>query len=161
MKKETQIKNSTAKNLIITITVLIIISTLTTSIFVNAQENEDIDCASCHPIEMKKHRFPVKPCKTCHSNDMTTLTMNDGTVIPLDESDPHCGQCHQQEYRAWLAGGHYTSDYECVACHNAHSEDSSTQTIWALSSLTWLFQTLAIVGAFLTAALAAILSYHL
>jgi hypothetical protein len=160
MKIETQIKNSIAKNLIITITVLIII-TLTTSIFVTAQENEDIDCTDCHSIEMKRHIFPVKPCKTCHSNDMTTLTMNNGKIIPLDESDPHCGQCHQQAYEAWLAGGHYTADFECVACHNTHSEDNTTKAIWAVSSLTWLFQTLAIAGAFLTAALAAILSYHL
>jgi hypothetical protein len=92
---------------------------------------------------------------------MTTLTMNDGTVISLDESDPLCGQCHDQVYKAWLAGGHYTADYECIACHNAHSEDKTTPTIWALSSFSWLFQALVIVGAFLTAALAALLSYHL
>jgi hypothetical protein len=161
MKTEKPIKNSMAKNLIITITILIIISTLSTAIFVTAQENEDIDCTDCHSIEMKRHRFPIKPCKICHSNDMTTLTMNDGTVIPLDESDQHCGQCHHQEYKAWLAGGHYTVDYECVACHNAHSEDKTTPTLWALSSFTWLFQALAIIGAFITAALAALLSYHL
>jgi ribosomal protein L37AE/L43A len=161
MKTKKQIKNSMAKNLIITITILIIISTLSTAIFVTAQENEDIDCTGCHSIEMKRHRIPVKSCKACHSNDMTTLTMNDGTVIPLDESDPLCGQCHSQVYKAWLAGGHYTTDYECVACHNAHSEDKTTPTIWALSSYTWLFQTLAIIGAFVTAGLAALLSYHL
>ena len=160
MKIKKQLKKSIIKNMIITITILIIISTLTTSIFVTAQENEDLDCTDCHSIEMKRHRFPVRPCKTCHSNDMTTLTMNDG-IIPLDESDPHCGQCHQMEYKAWLAGGHYIPDYECVACHNAHSEDETTPTIWALSSFTWLFQALAIIGAFITAALAALLSYHL
>jgi hypothetical protein len=161
MKTKKQIKNSMAKKLIITITILIIISTLSTTIFVTAQENEDIECTDCHSIEMKRHRIPVKPCKACHSNDMTTLTMNDGTVISLDESDPLCGQCHHQEYKAWLVGGHYTADYECIACHNVHSEDKTTPTIWALSSFSWLFQALVIVGAFLTAALTALLSYHL
>jgi hypothetical protein len=161
MKTKKQIKNSMAKNLIITIAILIIISTLSTIIFVTAQENENIDCTDCHSIEMKRHRIPVKPCKACHSNDMTTLTMNDGTVISWDESDPLCGQCHQQEYKAWLVGGHYMADYECIACHNAHSEDKTTLTIWALSSFSWLFQALVIVGVFLTAALAALLSYHL
>lgn len=161
MKSKKQIKKSIVKNLIITITFLIIISALTTSIFVTAQENDDLDCTDCHSIEMKRHRFPVRPCKTCHSNDMTTLTMNDGTIIPLDESDPLCGQCHQVIYKAWLGGGHYTPDYECIACHNAHEEDETTAAIWALSSFTRLFQALAILGAFITAALAALLSYHL
>jgi DnaJ-class molecular chaperone len=128
MKPEKQIKNSMGKNLIITIIILMMISTLSTAIFVTAQENEDIDCTDCHSIEMKRHRIP-KECKGCHSNDMTTLTMKDGTVIPLQESDPLCGQCHSQEYKAWLEGGHYTSEYECVACHNAHSEDKTTQDL--------------------------------
>jgi hypothetical protein len=161
MKTKKQIKTSITKNLIITITILIIISSLSTAIFVTAQETEDIDCTDCHSMEMQRHIFPIKSCKRCHSNDMTTLTMDDGTIIFLDESDPQCGQCHQVEYKAWLAGGHYTVDYECVACHNAHSEDKTTPTIWALSSFTWVFQTLAIIGVFVTAALAALLSYHL
>ncbi len=148
------------KNLILTLIILIIVSTLSTTIFVNGQENEDIDCTDCHNIEMKRHKFPIKSCKRCHSNDMTTLTMNDGTIIPLEESNPLCGQCHSQEYKAWLAGGHYTVDYECVACHNAHSEDKTTPTTWALSSYTWFFQIFAIAGAFLAAALATLLSYH-
>jgi len=112
--------------LVITLIVAIIVLTihsLSMAQLAGAEETQSIDCRGCHPIEMERHRFPTSICNSCHSSDMRTLTLKDGKIIPIEESDPLCGQCHKEVFQTWIEGKHGVSYFKCVECHVPHSKD--------------------------------------
>jgi hypothetical protein len=87
-----------------------------------AQETIDIECSDCHYRVMERHQFPTYPCISCHSQDMSTIKLRNGEIIPLEESSPLCAQCHNKIHNAWIEGDHGISEFKCVVCHDPHFE---------------------------------------
>ena len=115
---------------------IIILISLSWSIrFSAAQETQNIDCTDCHSRVMERHQFPNYPCTSCHSQDMSTITLKNGQIIPLEESGPLCTQCHNDIHNAWKEGKHGMADCECIECHDPHFENkkSPLSTLKALS----------------------------
>lgn len=100
-----------------------------------AQYTENIECSDCHARVMERHQFPTQPCTSCHSQDMSTITLRNGEIIPLEESTPLCAQCHNDIYDAWIEGKHGISEFKCVECHDPHFETkkSPISTLQTLS----------------------------
>jgi len=154
-------KNSLASTLIVAIVILIAICNLSIAQFTVAEENQSVDCTTCHSITMERHRFPTSTCKSCHGSNMVTLTLKDGKVIPIEESDPLCAQCHKEIFQAWMEGKHGTADSKCVACHDPHFEDKTSQKIEVTSPISRLLQIIAVAGLFIGAAFLALMQDHL
>lgn len=87
-----------------------------------AQETTNIECSDCHYRVMERHQFPTYPCISCHSQDMSTIKLRNGEIIPLEESSPLCAQCHNEIHNAWIEGNHGISEFKCVVCHDPHFE---------------------------------------
>jgi formate-dependent nitrite reductase cytochrome c552 subunit len=147
--EEAHVRNRLVIILILATVVLITICNLSTVHLVVAAEIQSIDCTGCHSMTMERHRFPTSPCKSCHSSDMATLTLRDGTVIHIEESDPLCAQCHKEIFQAWIEGKHGAVDSKCAACHNPHSEDRVSPKIEASSLFSLLLQIAAVSGTFI------------
>ena len=161
MKTEGQINDLLVGNLIVAIIVLITVFGLSTAQHVVAEETQSLDCTDCHSIAMQRHRFPTSPCKSCHSSDMATLTLRDGKVIPIEESDPLCAECHTEVFQAWIGGQHGTADFKCVACHDSHSEDKMLPRVEASSSISWILKIIAVAGLFIGAGFLALMPERL
>jgi hypothetical protein len=119
-------KRRVENSLVITLIVAIIVLTihdLSMEQLVVAGEPQRIDCRVCHSIVMERHQFPTSICNSCHSSDMTTLTLKGGKMIPIEESDPLCAQCHKEIFQTWIEGKHGISYFKCVECHDPHSKD--------------------------------------
>jgi hypothetical protein len=114
-----------------------------------AQETENIKCSDCHARVMERHQFPTNPCTSCHSQDMSTITLKNGSTIPLEESGPLCAQCHNDIYNAWIEGKHGISEFKCVECHDPHfkTKKSSILTLQT-SSFSPVLQVITDAGGF-------------
>lgn len=144
--------------IVITLVVAIIVLTihnLSMAQLVVAEEAQSIDCRGCHPIDMERHRFPTSICSSCHSSDMRTLTMKDGKILPIEESNPLCAQCHKEAFQTWTEGKHGITYFKCVECHNPHSKDKIARAgamapnMEELSSLSLLLLIIGAAGAVL------------
>ncbi|MGB6680585.1 MAG: hypothetical protein WBF08_04590 [Candidatus Bathyarchaeia archaeon] len=156
------IKEQTQKSYnIFVISLIIILISLSWAIqFSVAQETQNIDCTDCHSRLMERHQFPNYPCTSCHNQDMSTISLRTGSIIPLEESGPLCAQCHNDIHNAWKEGKHGITELKCVECHDPHSENKkfSISTLKA-SSFSSVLQMISASGAFigiLLAVLAAI-----
>ena len=122
---------------------------------------DNIDCTKCHTRTMERHRFPTDPCRSCHSPDMSTLTLKDGNIIPIKRSTLLCAQCHKEIYQAWKEEKHGLISNDCAECHNPHFKQQqavSGPTSTLLSTvLQALIATGIIIGLSLTATLAVII----
>lgn len=136
---------------IFVISLIIILVSLSWVIqFSFAQETQNIDCTDCHSRLMERHQFPNYPCTSCHSQDMSTITLKNGSMIPLEEFGPLCAQCHNDIHDAWKEGKHGIIEFKCIECHDPHFEDkkSPLATLKALSFSSGL-QTISVTGAFI------------
>ena len=113
-----------------------------------AQDSENIECSDCHPRVMERHQFPTYPCTSCHSQDMSTITLRNGKIIPLEESTSLCAQCHNTIHDAWMEGKHGRTEFKCIECHDPHFEikKSATSTLKAASFSPFLQMITAIGG---------------
>lgn len=100
--------------------ILVVAVILLQSQYVDASEPDNGDCTRCHAMSMERHRFPTSPCTTCHSPDMSTLTLKNGKVIPIQQSPALCAQCHGEFYQAWKDGKHGIVTINCTGCHDPH-----------------------------------------
>lgn len=100
--------------------ILVVAVIVLQSQYVKASDPDNVDCTRCHPMSMDRHRFPTSPCTTCHSPDMSTLTLKNGKVIPLEQSPTLCAQCHAEFYQAWKDGKHGIVTINCTGCHDPH-----------------------------------------
>ena len=109
--------------------------------------DETFPCSDCHlpeipayterrPMEMAhveielRHAEADRWCLDCHdADDRDQLRLVSGELIPFEESQRLCGQCHGDKYRDWRAGvhgrrsGEWNGDKEyllCVHCHDSH-----------------------------------------
>jgi hypothetical protein len=145
LKMKQRIQNITTLHVsIISITLILMVSSTHYAI---AAETNDISCTDCHDKTMETHRFPIDTCTTCHSPDMSNLSLKSGVEIPIEYSDPLCVECHSDIFQVWLVGGHGLKGANCVECHNPHAESlqfamaSETST-----SFTLILQILATLG---------------
>ncbi len=101
------------------------------------ESDKPLDCLSCHTRVLKGHDkigSGSEACWVCHdSTSIGILRLADGTQLPLANSPPLCGQCHQRRYQAWNEGEHgvvageerepgipEAAKVKCVSCHNPH-----------------------------------------
>ena len=130
---------------IISITLILMVSSTHYAI---AAETSDISCTDCHDKNMETHWFPRDTCTTCHSPDMSNLSLKSGIKIPIEYSDPLCVECHSDIFQAWIAGGHGLEGVNCVECHNPHAESLQfAMTSKTSTSFTLILQILATLGA--------------
>jgi len=140
---------------IISIMLILIVSSMHYAI---AAETSDISCTDCHNKKMETHRFPINTCTTCHSPDMSNLSLKSGIKIPIEYSDPLCVECHSDIFQAWMAGGHGLEGANCVECHNPHTESLQfTMASKISTSFSLILQILATLGAIVGFVLAALL----
>ena len=101
----------------------------------NAQDSENIECSDCHSRVMERHRFPTDPCTSCHSQDMSTITLRNDKIVPLEESTSLCAQCHNNIHNDWIEGKHGRIELKCIECHDPHFEitKSAASTLKAVS----------------------------
>lgn len=125
--------------------------------YVDASDPENVDCIKCHTRNMQRHMFPSAACTTCHSPDMSTLTLKNGIAIPIEQSVPLCAQCHKEIYQAWREGKHGISSVNCAECHNPHLKTSPAVPSENPLQLKLITLMLAAVGMFLSASLATVL----
>lgn len=113
----------------------------------NAQDSGNLECSDCHSRVIERHRFPNNPCTSCHSQDMSTITLRNGKIIPLEESTSLCAQCHNTIYDSWMEGKHGRIEFKCVECHDPHFEvtKSFTSTLKA-ASFSQFFQIITAAG---------------
>jgi len=106
-------------------------------------------CSECHryfasnpepPRILFQHRHvrvdhgTVVSCFECHSiENHDELLLEDGATVLLDESDAHCGSCHEPQWDDWMVGVHgqtvgtwlraadSPARLSCVACHDPHA----------------------------------------
>jgi formate-dependent nitrite reductase cytochrome c552 subunit len=88
---------------------------------------------------------------------MSTLTLKNGTAIPIEQSAPLCAQCHKDIYQAWRDGKHGILAVNCAKCHNPHLKASPTVTSENPSQLKLITLMLSAVGMSLGASLATVL----
>jgi hypothetical protein len=118
--------------------VLALVYSLQTSSNVLASPSEtQLDCSSCHSVELQSHSalgHGNDACRACHANpNMQALQLANGTELTLTNSPPLCAECHQARYAAWEAGTHGFPGFKagmpagndgsqttCTACHNPH-----------------------------------------
>jgi len=125
--------------------------------YVDASDSDNVDCTKCHTRNMQRHMFPSAACTTCHSPDMTTLTLKNGTAIPIEQSAPLCAQCHKDIYQAWREGKHGIPAVNCAKCHNPHLKASPNVPSENPLQLKLITLMLATVGMFLGVSLATVL----
>jgi len=123
--------------------------------YVKATDADNADCTDCHIKIMERHKFPAASCTTCHSADMSALTLGDGKKIPIEQSSDLCGQCHKDIYQAWKDGKHGAAGTSCVECHDPHSRNqplvvSSSYPSLLIVTLQALMAIGALIGASLT-----------
>ena len=130
---------------------LIIISTSFsfTIQFSVAQETKNIECSDCHAKVMERHQFPTHPCTSCHSQDMSTITLKNGSIIPLEKSGSLCAQCHNDIHNAWIEGKYGISEFECVECHDPHFETKKFSILTLQSSFSVVLQVITTSGGFI------------
>ena len=115
-----------------------------------AQETIDVECSDCHYRVMERHQFPTYPCKSCHNQDMSTIKLRNGEIIPLEESSPLCAQCHNEIHNAWIEGNHGVSEFKCIVCHDPHFETRKSPTsILQVSSFSPVLQMITAAGGFI------------
>lgn len=128
------------------------------------------NCRGCHGEIDKLFRHPdinlkihdvfnlgsgsKTPCTMCHNPDnMRSLKLASGEIVPIDEPHRLCYQCHSPFYNLWDSGSHYakktppkqdtaegtdtsaTKSWEekwrkentCTNCHNPHRPDELYQ----------------------------------
>ncbi|WP_455276934.1 cytochrome c3 family protein [[Eubacterium] cellulosolvens] len=118
---------------------IILILMVSSAHYAIAIETSDISCTDCHDKTMETHRFRLNTCTTCHSPDMSNLSLKSGIIIPIEYSDPLCVECHTDIFEAWMAGGHGLEGTNCVECHDPHIESlqftmaSKTSTSFSLT----------------------------
>lgn len=81
-------------------------------------------------IELR-HDEDNRWCLDCHdADDRDLLHLANGELVPFEQSDRLCGQCHGDKHRDWRAGvhGRRTGSWSgektyqlCVHCHDAHT----------------------------------------
>jgi len=85
-------------------------------------------CLTCHQVKLESHDtlgLKNEACWACHAkNDMTRLSLADGSVISRARSSQLCRQCHQKRYKAWAEGTHGVpgtiASVPCTGCHDPH-----------------------------------------
>ena len=87
----------------------------------------ELDCTSCHEIELDKHDILGKKagaCISCHGDiHELKLQLVNGDTHDQDDPVPLCAQCHNERYTAWEEGTHGAHDDPqavCTRCHNPH-----------------------------------------
>ena len=135
------------KKVVVLVAFLLVLATvLFQSQFVHASDPDITDCAGCHHFSMERHRFPTSACTTCHSPDMSTLTLKDGKVIPIQQDPTLCAQCHGQLYQAWRGGKHGIATINCTGCHDPHFINNPQTLPLIAFPLTFLLQMLVAGG---------------
>jgi hypothetical protein len=88
---------------------------------------QELDCTSCHVIELEKHDVLGEgsaACLSCHGEiHELKLELINGEVYPNDEPVQLCAQCHNERYTAWEEGTHGAHDDPkavCTECHEPH-----------------------------------------
>jgi hypothetical protein len=79
----------------------------------------DADCSSCHTTSLTAHNT----CTICHDVESETiLSLQDKTVVEVEDSSIICAQCHEDEYSEWVAGFHVNNHESkiCIECHSPH-----------------------------------------
>ena len=111
-----------------------------------SKSDTPLDCLSCHSRVLKGHDklgSGSAACWSCHdSTTIGILRLADGTRLPLADSPPLCGQCHQKSYQAWNEGEHgvvaradgesgvpEAAKIKCISCHNPHQPQMDISAI--------------------------------
>lgn len=88
---------------------------------------KDMDCISCHEVELEKHDAlgeGGEACLSCHGDiHELKLELVNGQVYSIDEPVQLCAQCHNERYTAWSEGTHGAHDDPeavCTECHEPH-----------------------------------------
>jgi hypothetical protein len=88
---------------------------------------QELDCTSCHQVELKKHDSlgeGSSACLSCHGDiHELKLELINGEIYPNSEPVQLCAQCHNERYTAWEDGTHGAHDNPealCTECHEPH-----------------------------------------
>ena len=90
----------------------------------NARD-QDLDCTSCHEIELQKHNAlgeKSEACLSCHGDiHELKLQLVNGDTYSNDEPVKLCAQCHNERYSDWSQGTHGAVDDPQAVCSECHS----------------------------------------
>ncbi len=119
--------------------VIAVVSLFTHSATVSAAPDEEapLECLRCHTRVLKDHDqlgSGSEACWTCHhGRKIGMLHLSDGTELPMADSNPLCGECHSDRYKAWKRDKHGVLGSnkgtveslgvrkpKCVGCHSPH-----------------------------------------
>ena len=83
-----------------------------------------------HVDKRLNHGQTLTWCTFCHQDDqLDSLHLINGTLVPFDEAYRVCAQCHEERYRDWTRGVHGSTTgswrdvgvrRSCPTCHNPH-----------------------------------------